>query len=159
MFSAIWAEVGCEANCAQFGRRLVLRSCVRKVYKFALVYCERTGDGDQISGRFCTSERGDEASNGIPNGRSDGPRSPSERIYIIFTVSPLIFTFFTSHYLIWICEQIVCCACGKISNENGAILCNFGAIWGWSECKKARQFGRTPCTFFIRGKVLVRVTN
>ena len=70
MFSAIWAEVSCEANCAQFGRRLVLRSCVRKVYKFALVYCERTGDGDQISGRFRTSECGDEAS----NGRSDGPR-------------------------------------------------------------------------------------
>ena len=99
MFSAIWAEVSCEANCAQFGRRLVLRSCVRKVYKFALVYCERTGDGDQISGRFRTSERGDEASNGIPNGRSDGPRSPSERIYIIFTVSPLIFILLFYHSL------------------------------------------------------------
>ena len=49
MFSAIWAEVSCEANCAQFGRKFVLRSCVRKVYKFALVYRERTSDVDQSS--------------------------------------------------------------------------------------------------------------
>ena len=137
MFSAIWAEVSCEANCAQFGRRLVLRSCVRKVYKFALVYCSWTGDGDQISGRFCTSERGDEASNGIPNGRSDGPRSPSERIYIIFTVPPsfilLFYHFLPNSYLIWICEQIARCASGEVLNDNRAMLINSGAIWGQSQ--------------------------
>ena len=62
MFSAIWAEVSCEANCAQFGRKFVLRSCVRKVYKFALVYRERTGDVDQsslLNLRSFTSARGE----------------------------------------------------------------------------------------------------
>ena len=58
LFSAIWAGVSCEANCTQFGSGFVLRTCGRKVYKFALVthYPNRLGATSHYPNRLCADE-------------------------------------------------------------------------------------------------------
>ena len=51
-------SVSCEANCTQFGSGFVLRTCGRKVYKFALVthYPNRLGATSHYPNRLCADE-------------------------------------------------------------------------------------------------------
>ena len=73
-------NLGAESCCARAVKKCTnLLLYIAKGLVMELEICDFRTD---LSGGW----GGDEAS----NGRSDGPRSPSERIYIIFTVPPLI---------------------------------------------------------------------